>query len=718
MKNHEFELAEQFALQTAQSLFLTGKAGSGKTTLLRKIASATTKNVVIVAPTGAAAINAGGVTMHSMFGLPLTSFIPANDPVDPNICTNRRALLDHMKLRKEKIRVIREMDLLVIDEISMVRVDVLDAIDFILRTVRRIREPMGGVQVMFIGDMHQLPPVVRPNDWAILQRYYKSPYFFDSLVWQELNAVEIELKKIYRQSDERFLALLNNIRNQEMNEDDFELLKSRYQPAFEPKEEGYILLATHNQKADQVNDQELARIVGRTHFFEAEITGDFPENSYPCDKILQLKEGAQVMFIRNDSEDHQYFNGKLATIKKIEGDAITVTFQDDRKDFVLKRELWENVSYSVDETGGLEQKILGSFSQYPLRLAWAVTIHKSQGLTFDKVIIDAGKSFAAGQVYVALSRCRTLDGIVLHSLITPQALKGDERIRQFSEDHHSERELEHTLTEARQRYGSELLKKLFSFHKIMEHIEEWRRDIFEKDLNHAAAAMQIQDVIAKRLNNMNEVAIKFRRQIHSLSINFQEEELRERSAKAIDYFAEFLFTHYLTPLHAHAQDFAWKAKSKVYSRGLNEMLDEGWKKIDQLYAAKLDDRFIFEGERRFYKELLKPIEGNSSKKKESGSTYSDTLELYKKGIGLKEIAEVRGLALTTIKGHISKWIASGDIAVSEVLNEDVIRKFENFYQAYEERTYSKLKQVMGEDVDFGDAKMVFAHCNRKTNTAL
>jgi hypothetical protein len=419
MDNYEFELAEQFALQTNKHFFLTGKAGSGKTTLLRQIAKQTTKNFVVVAPTGVAAINAGGVTIHSQFNLPLSSFIPTSDSVNLNLVTNRRALMEHMQFRKEKRKVLQEMELLIVDEISMVRADILDAIDFVMRKVRRREKPFGGVQVMLIGDMHQLPPVVKEPEWAILKHYYASPYFFDSLVWKQLDAAEIELKKIYRQSDARFVRLLNNIRHQQLDEDDYEELKKRYNPGFRPTEEGYILLATHNNKANAVNETELKKLEGRPYAFEADITGDFPEHIYPCEKYLQLREGAQVMFTRNDAADGKYFNGKLATVKKLTYDNITVTFQNNNEDFVLKKEVWENVSYTVDQSKDkINKDVIGTFSQYPLRLAWAITIHKSQGLTFDKVIIDAGNSFAAGQVYVALSRCRTLDGIVLHSLIT------------------------------------------------------------------------------------------------------------------------------------------------------------------------------------------------------------------------------------------------------------------------------------------------------------
>src|SRR6185436_4682408 len=322
--NFEFQFTEQFALHTDQHIFLTGKAGSGKTTLLKHIAEKTSKNFVIVAPTGVAAINAGGTTIHSMFYFPTTSFIPSNEFVDMNLVTNRSLLLKHMRYNREKRRLLQELELLIIDEVSMVRCDILDAIDFALQVVRRNKSPFGGVQVLLIGDMHQLPPVTKDNEWEILKSYYQSPYFFDSQVWQKLDAVQIELKKIYRQSDERFLNLLNNIRNKEMEQDDFEQLEKRFQPLFKPTEKGYVMLCTHNYKADNINSDELKKLPSKMHSFEAEIEGDFPENMYPCERILNLKEGAQVMFIKNDTEGGRYYNGKLAMIKKIEAREIVV----------------------------------------------------------------------------------------------------------------------------------------------------------------------------------------------------------------------------------------------------------------------------------------------------------------------------------------------------------------------------------------------------------
>ncbi len=722
MMNAEFELAEQFALQTHKHFFLTGKAGTGKTTLLKKIAAQTQKNYVVVAPTGVAAINAGGVTIHSMFGLPLTAFVPSNDFVDLNLATNRRRLLDeHMKFRKEKVQVMQELDLLIIDEVSMVRADILDAVDFILRTVRKRREPFGDVQVMLIGDMHQLPPVIKDPEWNILKNYYSGPYFFNSFVWQQLNAAEVELKKIYRQSDTRFLSILNNIRNQEMEEDDYEKLKERYQPNFNPTEDGYILLATHNNKAISVNESELAKLIARPHYFEAKIEGEFPESMFPCERLLQLKEGAQVMFIRNDSEEGKYFNGKLATVKTIDGENITVTFNDSQQDYQLHREVWENISYSVESgSDKIKKDELGTFSQFPLRLAWAITIHKSQGLTFDKVIIDAGKSFAAGQVYVALSRCRTLEGIVLHSLITPNALHGDQRISAFTEQHHTTNELHNVLSEAKGEYANYLLKRLFSFNKLAEKMNEWKELLFEKDIPEKEKAVALYENVFAQIESINTTAWKFQNQLEKLIAAVERDpantaELRARCQKAVEYFTETIFNQLIKPVHEHTQALAYKSKVKKYVRQVQLLEETFWQKINQLYFAKFLDEKVYNGEIKFTKESLKSIVSSvTSGKKEKGGTFNDTLDLFRQGISLEEIAGVRGLSLGTIKGHIARWIISGDINVEDVLPADKIATLQKIIQEHGEDNYSAMKAQLGDSFDYGDVRMVMSQLQRET----
>lgn len=718
----ENELAKQFAIHTGHSFFLTGKAGSGKTTLLKQIAAHTQKNFVITAPTGVAAINAGGVTIHSMFLLPTTAFIPSFDFADMNVVTNRKLLLSHMRYSKEKRRVLQELELLVIDEISMVRCDILDAVDFVLQTVRKNREPFGGVQVMLIGDMHQLPPVTKDLEWSILKQYYQSPYFFDSEVWRKLDAVEIELKKIYRQQDETFLRLLNNIRNNEFCEDDYYELEKRYNPDFKTTEHGYILLSTHNYKAENVNQEELKKLPGKLFSFEAEIDGDFPENMFPCERLLHLKEGAQVMFIKNDTEGGKYYNGKLAVIKKIDETKIIVQFNDTKENFELKPQIWENIKYSLNEADEtFSKKELGTFKQYPLRLAWAVTIHKSQGLTFDKVIIDAGQSFAAGQVYVALSRCRTLEGIILNSRITQNALYTDEKINEFASSHHSSAELENILIHAKRNYAKLQLKKIFSFDKLTGRLTEWKDLIDAKDIPEKEKAADLNAEIRKAANEIIETSVKFQNQLENI-LDANEADatkvsrLKERCTKAIEYFTAELFNRLISPLHTHIQSLAYKSKIKKYVQQVQIVEDNFWNKISQLYQSSFADEKLFLGEIKFTKQSLTKITSSvTSGKKEKGGTYTDTLDLYRQGKTIEEIAAMRSLTKGTIKSHFARWIRSGEININDVIPEKQLEAYLNFIKKYGSTNYGSFVTEFGSDTDYADLRMVISFLGKNGN---
>jgi hypothetical protein len=638
MTNNEFELAERFALFTRKHCFITGKAGTGKTTLLKRIVENSSKRVVVVAPTGVAAINAGGVTIHSMFGLPLTCFVPSVDFVDLNIATNRKRLQqEHMHFRKDKKQVLREMDTLVIDEVSMVRCDILDAVDFIMRTIRRSERPFGDVQVLLFGDMHQLPPVVKDPEWNIMQAYYKSPYFFDSLVWPKLCAAQIELKTIYRQSDARFLELLSNIRNHRIEPQDYESLRKRYNPGFKA-EKGYILLSTHNNKADSVNGSELAELPGPAFSFEAKIEGVFPEHMFPCDRTLHLKAGAQVMFIRNDTEEGMYYNGKLAVVKRIGPDIIKVAFGEDGRDYELRRETWENIEYSVDEESGeVIKKELGTFIQFPLRLAWAITIHKSQGLTFDKVIIDAGRSFAPGQVYVALSRCRSLEGIVLHSLIPQSALHSDRRIGDFSAAHNSVSELQGVFQHEKALYANHLLLRLFSLPDLYPQLEEWQNLLQKKDVPDKDSATALHSRICEQAKEIGSVTEKFQRELQQRIAAIESDQaamaiLKERCSKAIQYFTDQIANNIIAPLSAYRNDLAYKKKVKRYLQQILLIEDICWSKVDRLYKARFWDEKLYTGELVHTKDrLTREVISKNLNKKESGSAGKDTRNLPRKG---------------------------------------------------------------------------------------
>ncbi len=723
MTNAEFDLAAQFALYTRKHCFITGKAGTGKTTLLKQIVEQTQKNVAVVAPTGVAAINAGGVTIHSMFGLPLTCFTPGNDFVNLNLATNHQRLLrDHIHFRKDKLRVLRELDVLVIDEVSMVRCDILDAIDFVMRTVRRNDQPFGDAQILLFGDMHQLPPVVKEPEWNILKAYYSSPYFFDSLVWPQLHAAEIALQTIYRQSDARFLTLLSHVRDRTMDEDDYERLRERYNPNFKATEKGYILLSTHNYKADSVNTSELAKLPGQMNSFDAQIEGEFPENMFPCDRVLRLKAGAQVMFIRNDTEEGKYYNGKLAVVKKTDRENITVIFSDSGEEYALHREKWENIDYRVEEESGeIVKQELGTFSQYPLRLAWAITIHKSQGLTFDKVIIDAGRSFAAGQVYVALSRCRSLEGIVLHSLIPPHALHNDERIGEFSSTHHSTGELQDVFIREKAFYANYLLLKLFTFPELSTHLEEWKTLIAKKDIPEKDAALALHSQVCARVRDMDATAEKFQRQLQRLLAAIEKDAgqlslLKERCAKAIQYFTDQIANELIAPLRTHTNELAYKKKVKRYLQHVQIIEETCWSKIDRLYNGRFMDETLHNGERSHSKEKFKQVVSSATRsKKEKGGTYKDTLDLHRQGKTVDEIAEIRSLTAGTIKHHMARWIALGEINVYDVLPAKTIEAVMDFIEKERIIALGAIRGGLGDNFDYNDIRMIVSHAIRIRN---
>lgn len=421
-QNVELQHAWDFVEHTGRSIFLTGKAGTGKTTFLKSVVEHSSKRSIVVAPTGVAAINAGGMTIHSFFQLPFSPFVPG------------AKIESRFDFGKEKRKIIASLDLLIIDEISMVRSDLLDAIDSVLRRFRDRYQPFGGVQLLMIGDLQQLTPVVTPEDERVLAPYYDTPYFFGSKALAQIDYVTIQLEKVYRQQDDTFLTLLNHIREGRPTTEDLQLLNARCQPAFAPKpDEGYIRLTTHNQKANNYNESELKKLPARSYTYRAKIEGTFPDYSYPTAETLVLKEGAQVMFVKNDpSGEHRYYNGRIGHVTLAEDNRLEVYCPGDANAIEVEPLEWENARYTLnDETREIETEVLGKFSQLPLRLAWAITIHKSQGLTFERAIIDASLSFAPGQVYVALSRCKTLEGMVLASPIPPQAIICDERVDSY-----------------------------------------------------------------------------------------------------------------------------------------------------------------------------------------------------------------------------------------------------------------------------------------------
>ena len=534
-KNDKIEMLNRFVQNTDVHIFLTGKAGTGKTTFLRNLAANTYKRMVIVAPTGVAAINAGGVTIHSFFQLPFGPIVP--DGQSLSLVSN--------KISKTKLKIMRSLDLLVIDEISMVRADLLDAVDAVLRKVRRSSDAFGGVQLLMIGDIQQLAPVARQNEWELLQPYYKSVYFFDSHVLRNNPYICVELNHIYRQNDEDFIGILNQVRNNKLDKKNADLLNQRFIPDFNPKDkDGYITLTTHNSQADEINEQKLKEIKSKTLTFEAEINGIFPENAYPTKEVLELKVGAQVMFVKNDpSPAKEYYNGRIGKIISYNKDEGLVV-QCDNDIINVTPVQWQNFEYTLNEkTNEIEEKEIGSFTQIPLRTAWAITIHKSQGLTFDKVILNAEMAFTHGQVYVALSRCTSLKGLVLKSKIQNNVLFNDNTINAFVDRIPSLEPDKERLAREEYKFIHHTIIDLFSFAELETQMNKLTKvlrendNIFDKD-----AVNQVTEKRRLFREEIIDVATRFARQVDSIfaNPNADFDFLQERIKKASAYFFEKL----------------------------------------------------------------------------------------------------------------------------------------------------------------------------------
>lgn len=537
--NPELQLANDFVRHTSHNIFLTGKAGTGKTTFLHKLKNKTSKRMIVTAPTGVAAINAGGVTLHSFFQLPFGPFVPGSE---------FQGQMEQRRFSKEKINIIKSLDLLVIDEISMVRSDLLDSVDFILRRHKHRDLPFGGAQLLMIGDLHQLSPVVKEDEWRILKKYYDSCYFFSSHALRQTEMMPIELKHIYRQSDADFIGLLNCVRNNRLDSGALEMLNARYIPAFEPQEgENYITLTTHNHSADKINNRQLNCLDSKAFSFQAEIEGQYPEHAYPTVENLILKKGAQVMFVRNDnSADKRYYNGKIGKIISIGQEHISVKCPDDGQTIQLEKVSWKNIKYTIDkESKAITEEMIGEFIQYPLRLAWAITIHKSQGLTFERAIIDANAAFSHGQVYVALSRCKTLEGIVLSEPINPAAVKTDATVAKFVEHSSKNPPTQVQLKQAKIAYQQRLLLECFNFKplniSLQKFLRLWRDN---RRLIQFSGDDKIAELEKQLINEVVIISEKFQRQLQTLFTDksVPEEDLyfQERVRKGAEYFTEKL----------------------------------------------------------------------------------------------------------------------------------------------------------------------------------
>ena len=707
LENFLFNLAGDVVNYTSKNLFLTGKAGTGKTTFLKFMKEHSQKNAVVVAPTGVAAINAGGVTMHSFFQLPFMPYVPQGSRSFGNVSTvDRYNLIKNIRFSREKKELLNELELLIIDEVSMLRADMLDAIDEILRHFRQQRNvPFGGVQVLFIGDLFQLPPVVKEDEWQLMKDHYDSPFFFCAKVIEQYPPLFIELKKIYRQNEQSFIDLLNNLRNNEMSESDYEMLNERFRPDGMDVFESSITLTTHNNIADNINQKELKKLEGKAIRFAGEIKGDFSDKALPTDINLELKVGAQVMFIKNDSSGEQkYFNGKLATVRKINDEKITVTLSGSGEELMLEKEKWNNIRYTVNkESKKVEEEELGSFTQYPVRIAWAITIHKSQGLTFDKAVIDAGGSFAAGQVYVALSRCRTLDGVVLLSRIQPWSVQSDERIIEFASREYSMEEIQRILTEEKPKYAAQLLIKTFEWRKLVVELQLFEELTEEKKLPEKEMFSSVIKSMVEKVKLQHEVASRFISKLVDIlqATPVDSILLNERVTKAKVFFAKALHDELIKPVNGLQSFLKGKSKVKLYARAVDEIENIIWKKLHDV------QRITF-GEMNFdvpQIERTQPLVPLKKVKVEKGNSKIETLEFYKQGKNISEIAAQRGFAASTIEGHLAEFVLTGEVNAFDFLNEEQIKQIRKAADEVGYEKFTPIKHLLGDAVSFGQIKI-------------
>lgn len=803
MQNPELKLAFDFVQYTNRNIFLTGKAGTGKTTFLHNLKETLFKRMIVVAPTGVAAINASGVTIHSFFQMPFGPILPGRLETSENKFVQ--------KFNKKKINIIRSLDLLVIDEISMVRADLLDGIDTVLRRYKNKTQPFGGVQLLMIGDLQQLAPIAKDDEWNMLRNYYDTIFFFSSKAFQQANAISIELKHIYRQQDNKFIKILNEIRDDKLSNESVKALNDRYKPGFSPEnDEGYITLTTHNASANRINEEQLKKVKAKTFTFEAEINGQFPEYSFPASQFLEVKVGAQVMFIKNDSSpEKRYYNGKLGVVTEIEDDLIYVKSKDEESSIEVGQEMWENIKYTINERSKeIEEDIAGSFIQYPLRLAWAITIHKSQGLTFEKAVIDAKAAFAHGQTYVALSRCKTLEGLILSSQITEDGIICDQTVNNFNRNVEANQPDNKALHESRKSYQLALLNELFSFRQIQYQVEKCKKIAIENAaVVEENLSERMNEILANGSHPLIEVGDKFSIQLKQLAGQDEsEDQLQDRISKAAIYFYKQMQQHIVEPL----ENSAFETDNKAIKKSINEVLlkikeligikqsclescKKGFILKDYLHvraiaalekprlktvstkivvATTTQNPQLYEQLKQWRNQIatetnlphyliahqklllgisnnlpgnesqLKAIKGMGSKKfkqygaeiltivqdyctkkgissnqeeietikkKPKKNTKEITLNLFKEGKTIKEIAEHREMAVTTIEGHLAYYIGIGELRLKQFVEKNTAKIIADFFNANPEASLSAAKEKLDDTITYGELKFVRKH---------
>lgn len=740
------ELASRFINQTNKSIFLTGKAGTGKTTFLRSIIEKTHKKALIVAPTGIAAINAGGVTIHSQFQLPFGSFIPTDtlpDFLNPHlVVNNRQTLKKHFNMVNAKRQTLRALELLIIDEVSMLRADILDAIDTVLKNIRGdFMSPFGGVQVLFIGDLMQLPPVVKQEEWEVLKPYYEGAFFFHAKVLQDEKPIYIELEKIYRQNDRTFINILDNLRNNRIDIADLAILNKYYQPDFKPKDEdGYITLTTHNAKATAQNQTALEALLDKSFMFKADIEGDFAEVSYPTDKELVLKKGAQIIFIKNDPTGQQrFYNGKIAIVDSLSDDEIKVRFKDKTDVLTLETYEWRNIKYTVNEnTKEIEEEILGTFKQYPIKLAWAITVHKSQGLTFEKAIIDVSSAFAPGQIYVALSRLTSLEGLVLTSKINFNGISSDAQVIRFTSNKRTSNELNGVLEIEMYQYLKDFLYKTYNFSAILRgwkfHLLDYDKlEAHSEKQKHQAWAQEQHDEIEAQKAHADKFIRELQAYLETTRPHLQQTLTRLEAAKG--YFIKS-FESILIKIRTHSEKIRSLPKTKTYCEELMDLETDIFDKIITFKKSVVLVECVLNGEeltKNHFKNPLKSpahTEGVISPQlsemlqhisetmrstvpkkstKTQGETYLITLDLFLSGKKPDIIALERGLSIGTIYGHLARWVEKGKVDIKAVVSEEKIQIISEALTDWEEDTITPIREKLGDEYSFGEIRMVKAY---------
>ena len=659
-QNRELDIARFIVEKTDSNIFLTGKAGTGKTTFLKDVKKYTKKNHIVLAPTGVAAVNAGAMTIHSFFQFGFGPYVKGISEPEGNYM-----------MRREKRELIKSLELIIIDEISMVRADVLDHINDELQRIRRNSEPFGGVQLLMIGDLQQLPPITPDNELEILKPHYDSMYFFDSKSLRNSDYYCIELKSVYRQTDQRFIDILNRVRTGDVTHSDLDELNSHHVADFRPAQgDNYIQLVTHNRMADAINQREMAALSADTFMFDAKVTGTFPEDAFPTSRQLEIKKGAQVMFVKNDP-DKRFINGMLGEVEEVSDDSIRVRLSG--KDNIVKVEptAWENIRYHMnEETHQIESTKIGSFMQYPIKPAWAITIHKSQGLTFDKAVIDAHEAFSPGQAYVALSRCRSLDGMVLSEKLTQRAIITDSIVDEY-------------------------------MNGAVQDIDALARNINFEPFDYDRTTKET--TVAKNANghvtvvnaNVFDALKEWRTQVASVAgvpayVVMYDRTLAELANALPERTSELDSIHGLGPV-----------KIEKYGQAL----------LDVIHSSRNASNSRFDS---IAKETEAPIlEPVKKKKEKKEKTWVITYKMYKEGKTVMQIAQERSLTETTILGHLARYVESGDIDVHKLVSNDVIEKVSAYMSSRngEAVAIKEVFEYFNETISYGDIRLVLSHLN-------